>query len=83
MTNFAAAQRAVELLGDEPRYAGIREAALRLAEVVDENPGNASLWREYLNVLRDIWEAGRDGDDDLDAFLDGLAEMGNAGDSGH
>lgn len=82
MSNREAAERAVELLGDEPRYAGIREAALRLAEVVDENPGNASLWREYLNVLRDIWEAGRDGDDDLDAFLDGLAAMRDAGNQG-
>lgn len=80
MTNRKAAERAVELLGDEPRYAGLREAALRLADVVDENPGNASLWREYLNVLRDILEASFDGDDSFEAFMDSLAEMGDTAD---
>lgn len=75
MTLREAAERAVSVLGDEPRYAGLREAALRLAVVVEENDGNASLWREYMNVLRDVLEASYDGDDDFaDAVDDLLAD---------
>lgn len=75
MTLREAAERAVSVLGDEPRYAGLVESALRLAEVVEANDGNASLWREYLNVLRDVLEASYDGSDDFaDAVDDLLAE---------
>ena len=71
-----AAERAVSVLGDEPRFAGLRASALRLADVVDANDGNASLWREFINVLRDVLEASDVADDDFaDAVGDLLAEV--------
>lgn len=59
------------------------EAARSLAMAVDEQPGNASLWREYQAAVRSLREVGADDDGGLDidaivAAIRGDAPLGNA-----
>lgn len=51
-----------------------------LADAVDTDPANASLWREFRAALADLLEVGRkDGIDDLDALIAGLrSDVGNS-----
>lgn len=52
-----------------PLVVGLR----RLAQMLDEDPRNDRLWREFRGVLKDIREVvGDGGPSDLDVLIDGL-----------
>jgi hypothetical protein len=54
-------------------------AAQALADAVDSEPTNASLWREYRAALETLRQAGDNGTDDFAALIAGLsAEVGDA-----
>lgn len=78
MSNLPAVDRALSVLGDEPRFAALVEAARGLAAAVDADPQNASLWREYRGALRDVLEASDGGSDE---FADLFARLAAGGDS--
>lgn len=53
-------------------------AAQALADAVDSEPTNASLWREYRAALETLRQAGDHGTDEFAALLAGLsAEVGD------
>lgn len=54
-------------------------AAQALADAVDSEPTNASLWREYRAALETLRQAGDNGTDEFAALLAGLsAEVGDS-----
>ena len=76
MTNLAAALVMLEAMRDLGRINPIDEARVvtlvSLAEAVDRDPGNASLWREYRAAEAALREFD-DGADDYADLLDALS----------
>ena len=82
MGNRQAVTAAVQALDDAGRLEAsdqaLVEAALTLADAVDVQPANASLWREYTKVLGMLGELKGAGIDAFDAFLSDLrAQVGD------
>lgn len=65
---------ALEQLGRLEQIDSARVAAARaLADAVDADPGNASLWREYRAALESLRQIGSDGTDDFGKLLESLS----------
>ena len=76
MGNRQAALEAIEALDEAGRLErsdrALVEAVVGLAEAVDLQPANASLWREYTKALGMLSEVKGAGVDAFDAFLNDL-----------
>jgi len=86
-SNVAAAQATVDELHKlgrlEPVDGALVRAVLTLAAAVDDDPGHASLWKEYRGALELLMGRGGDGKvDEFGALLERLdamsAEVGDA-----
>lgn len=73
------AMKASDAITEE--HAALVAAAQHLADVVDTDPGNASLWKEYRAALASLMEVAGGGiDDEAAAFLRSVSvqpTMGN------
>jgi len=71
--NAAGLARSLKAMADRlgPEHEALVAAARGLAEAVDTDPANASLWREYRAAIADLIEAGGTGgpSDEAAAFL--------------
>jgi hypothetical protein len=75
VTNATALERTISALILADTDAALTAACRTLAVAVDDEPGKASLWREYLEALRELVGRGSgdgDGGDALSAFLDSV-----------
>lgn len=72
-----ATMRLVRTLKDAGRLEDVDhaevEAAKGLADSVDENPANASLWKEYRAQIQRLRELHGDQDDTLDSLIASLS----------
>ena len=80
--NRTAMETMVQALRDAGRLEPVDEArvtaALALADAVDADPTNASLWREYRAAVETLRQASDGGTDDFAALMAGLsAEVGD------
>jgi len=65
---------ALEQLGRLEQVDSARVAAARaLADAVDAEPGNASLWREYRAALESLSQIGSDSGDDFGKLIESLS----------
>jgi hypothetical protein len=84
VTNSEAVQRTIDALRSADKLSEVDEArvaaALALAEAVDMDPGNASLWREYRAAEATLREAQHGSTtDELAGLLSSLsAQVGHA-----
>lgn len=81
--NRTAIETMVQALRKSGRLEPVDEArvtaALALADAVDADPTNASLWREYRAAVETLRQADDGGTDDFAALMAGLsAEVGDA-----
>ena len=81
--NRTAVETMVDALRDSGRLEPVDEArvtaALALADAVDSDPTNASLWREYRAAVETLRQASDGGTDDFAALMAGLsAEVGDS-----
>jgi hypothetical protein len=71
--NYAAVETTIQALEQADRltdeHAAIRQAALSLADAVDAEPGNASLWREFRAVIETLRSIGATEEDDDEVTL--------------
>ena len=85
MKNLTAMRATIKALGvDKPEHRALVAAAVNLATSMDDEPGNASLWREYRAVLADVMAVGSAGglDDDLAKLLVEMrSQVGDASNS--
>lgn len=80
--NRTAVEATVKALRDNGRLEQVDEArviaACALADAVDADPTNASLWREYRAAVETLRQASDGGTDDFAALMAGLsAEVGD------
>ena len=72
----AAAQKSVDAMEAggllEDADAATIDAVIGLAQAVDENPGNASLWDKYLAAISDLRSLNDGGGDQFNAAMAGL-----------
>ncbi len=79
MSNAAAVEVTLAALELGPEHQALEVAARSLAEAVDDNPDNASLWREYRQALATLDEVAPTTDvDTFGELRDVLEGRGNA-----
>lgn len=91
-TNFEAVQQTIGALTSDgklrPEHSAVVAMVEGLASSVDEEPGNASLWREFRAALETLRQIGLEGEQDEDeisviiAALRGSASVQYSEDSG-
>jgi len=92
VSNFHAVQQTIGALTSDgklrPEHSGVVAMVQGLASSVDDDPGNASLWREFRAGLETLRQIGLEGEQDEDeisviiAALRGSASVRNEDDAG-